>query len=99
MTLKYELIGVPNQRFSTAINGNSLELSFRTFRGIMYATIIIGQEVASAGNPCLPNAKIFPTSVERRIGASFFFRCSTDDYPSADTIESKECELCMEETR
>ena len=97
MTLKYELMGVPNQRFSTAINGNSLELSFRTFRGIMYATILIGQEVASAGNPCVPNASIFPKSIERRIGASFFFKCSTDDYPSAETIESGECILCSRE--
>lgn len=96
MKREFELIDYPNQRFSTMVDGNSVEITLRTFRGIIYANIAINQVLECAGRPCLPNTRIFPASVERKAGAFMYFKCETGDYPSYDKLGTQECVFTME---
>ena len=97
MKRTFDLVNFPNQRFSTLSNGYSVEFTFRTFRGIVYASMYIDNELACAGRPCLPNERIFPKQVERRIGASAYFACDTDEYPSYEAFNTPGCVFTLED--
>ena len=49
MKRTFDLVNFPNQRFSTLSNGYSVEFALRTFRGIVYASVYIDNELACAG--------------------------------------------------
>ena len=97
MKRTFELVNFPNQRFSTLSNGYSVEFTFRTFRGIVYASIYIDNDLVCAGRPCLPNRRIFPKPVETLIGASAYFACETDDYPSYEQFNTPACVFTLED--
>lgn len=97
MTRRFDLVRYPNQRFTTTCSGNSVALSLRMFKGIVYASVSVNGELACAGRPCLPNEPIFPKSVDYAIGGSFRFVCDGDDYPNYEAFGTEACYLVLEE--
>lgn len=96
MKRTFDLANFPNQRFSTLSNGYSVEFTFRTFRGVVYACMYVDEELVSAGRPCLPNDRIFPESAERLIGASAYFSCENNEYPSYEFFGTPGCVFTLE---
>lgn len=92
----FDLVKFPNQTFSTTVNGNSLEISLRTFRRIIYANITVNGALVEAGRRCLANEMIFSKSVAQTIGGNFRFICETDDYPNYQDFDGKKCVLSLE---
>lgn len=97
MKRSFELVNYPNQVFSTTAAGNSLEITLRTFRGVLYANVTINGVLQCAGARCLANRKVFPGRVETLMGASMYFSCMTDDLPSYQQFNTPQCELIIEE--
>lgn len=95
-TYLFDLVKFPNQTFSTTANGNSLEISLRTFRGIMYASITVNGTPIEAGRRCLANEMIFSNSVAQTIGGNFRFVCETNDFPNYQDFDGKRCVLSLE---
>lgn len=97
MTRRFDLVRYPNQRFTTTCSGNSVALSLRTFRGIVYASVAVNGVDVCCGRPCLPNEPIFPRPAEGAIGGSFRFVCDGDDYPNYEAFGTESCYLVLEE--
>ena len=96
MTRRFSLVRYPNQKFNTTCAGNSVAVSLRTFRGIVYANVSVNGELVCAGRPCLPNEPIFPRPVEVAIGGSFRFVCDGDEYPAWEKFGTEACYLVLE---
>lgn len=82
---------VPNQTFTTNINGSSFEFSFRSFRGLMYANVTIDGVLRQAGVRCVPNANLFKSAVNIAAGGIFRFNCLDDSYPSYTGFDGTTC--------
>ena len=97
MTRRFDLVRYPNQRFTTTCSGNSVAVSFRTFRGIVYASVAVNGVDVCCGRPCLPNEPIFQRPAEGAIGGSFRFVCDGDDYPNYEAFGTEACYLVLDE--
>lgn len=93
----FELVNYPNQIFSTTTAGNSVEITLRTFRGVIYANVSVNGVLMCAGARCLANKKIFPSRVENAMRATMYFECSTDDLPSYIQFNTPQCMLVIED--
>lgn len=82
---------VPNQKFNTNINGHTFEFEFRTFRGIMYANVLIDSTLVDAGVRCMPNQSLFPGKVNYLAGGIFQFKCLDGAYPSYEGFDGTTC--------
>jgi len=78
----YNLLKTPNQKFSTSMNGNAVEIRIRTFRGLMYVSISINGKLVESSVRAMPNTDLFGTTVRRTLGGNFMFVCvEKDEYP------------------
>jgi hypothetical protein len=97
MKRTFELVNYPNQIFSTTTAGNSVEITLRTFRGVIYANVSVNGVLMCAGARCIANKKIFPSRVENAMGATMYFECSTDKLPSYTQFNTPQCMLVIED--
>ena len=93
----FELVNYPNQIFSTTTAGNSVEITLRTFKGVIYANVSVNGVLMCAGARCLANKKVFPASVENAMGAIMYFECSTDELPNYLQFNTPQCMLVIED--
>lgn len=82
---------VPNQRFTTTVNGSQFEFSFRSFRGLMYANVTINGVLRQAGVRCVPNENLFKSTVNLAADGIFRFDCLDDSYPSYTGFDGTTC--------
>lgn len=97
MKRTFELVNYPNQIFSTTTAGNSVEITLRTFRGVIYANVSVNGVLMCAGARCLANKKVFPCRVENAMGATVYFECMTDALPSYLQFNTPQCVLVIED--
>lgn len=97
MKRKFELVNYPNQIFSTTTAGNSVEITLRTFRGVIYANVSVNGVLMCAGARCLANKKVFPSRVENAMRATVYFECMTDALPSYLQFNTPQCVLVIED--
>ena len=88
-----DLLSVPNQRFNTTLNGQSITIELRTYRSICYMSIMQNGEYLVAGVKCVPNAMLDIASVKKLINGNLVFNCLTSDYPSYDKFGTADCKL------
>lgn len=84
---------VPNQTFNTNINGRSFSFRFRTFRGIMYASVSIDNSIVESGVVCVSNQGLFSSDIDRAAGGKFMFMCMEDLYPSYELLDGTTCKF------
>lgn len=82
---------VPNQTFTTNVNGATFAFSFRSFRGLMYANVTIDGVLHQAGVRCVPNQSLFKGGVNNIAGGIFKFVCADDSYPSYRNFDGVTC--------
>lgn len=80
--ITYNLIQTPNQIFNVSPTDGDYEITIRSFRGYMYASIYRDGSVLSAGNRIISNMSIFPSAVCREVGGEFKVMCNTKDVPT-----------------
>ena len=78
--LTYELIKVPNLNFSTMLNGYTVTVHLRTFRGIVYASVYLEDKLYEAGRKAVLNQPLFTGRVNRKLGGEFMFEGEGEDY-------------------
>lgn len=84
---------VPNQRFTTNVNGHTFEFSFRTFRGLIYANVTIDGVMYHAGAMCIPNDSLFNSEVNHVANGIFRFDCIEDEYPKYNNFDGTTCKF------
>lgn len=72
---------VPNQRCSVRIDGVLYELTIKTARAIMAASITRDGIAVTHNAPCLPRRQIVPYRYLERDGGNFVFVTKNDAYP------------------
>lgn len=82
---------VPNQSFSTTVNGHLFEFEFRTFRSIMYANVSIDGLLVQAGARCIPDTSLFGGEVNALASGVFMFLCIDGNYPSFEDFDGTTC--------
>ena len=78
----YRLTNTPNMVFNISLNGLDFEVTIRSFRGAMYASISSDGIILSAGRRIVSNRPIFPVEVERMMNGSLRVLCSVADVPT-----------------
>ena len=71
---------IPNQSFSTYIDGVPYSITLRTAQGATLATIASNGETLATNTLCVPNGNILPYNARRK-GGNFRFICQDDKYP------------------
>ncbi len=76
-----QLLETANQKFSLIVNENTVQLTIRTYKGILYCTAHFNDELVEAGRKAMPNASIFSKRTNTLIGGDFMFRTESGEYP------------------
>lgn len=82
---------VPNQSFTTSVNGHLFEFTFRTFRGIMYANATVDGALVQAGARCVTDESVFNGTVNALADGTFSFICADGQYPSYEGFDGTTC--------
>lgn len=93
---KYNLLQTANQTFSTTLNGHVFDLWFRLFRGNLYCSCYIDNELAEAGYKAIINKPIFSNAVSNVAGGNFRFYSQTVDEVSIDKLNGYDIAFVFE---
>lgn len=93
----FELSSVPNQTFTTTLNGYGVEFYIRSFRGLLYCTINLNDGSKWAGARAITDMSIFPAWINRKIGGRLMFVGDADEYPDYTQFADGGFRLAYEE--
>jgi hypothetical protein len=72
---------IPNQMFSTVLNGDVYRIALRTIQGNTYMSVWLNDDILFYNQICTPNGFVNPYNYVSN-GGKFFFRCSDEEYPN-----------------
>ena len=84
--IQYDMLKTANQTFNVILNDHVVDLWFRSFRGNIYCSCYIDDELVEAGNKAHINNDLFTTNVASTLGGNFRFISSTEKEISIDKL-------------
>ena len=87
----------PNQQFFTNFNGYKIGVRLHTFRGIIYASIYINDEMTRSGVKCLNGINILGNSISQMVGCELKFETTQRRTPDSSLFNGADCVLYMNE--
>ena len=71
---------IPNQIFSTVLNGDVYRVLLRTIQGMTYMSVWLNDDVIFYNQLCTPNSFVNPYNYVST-GGKFYFKCDDEEYP------------------
>jgi len=87
----YSLGKFPNQSFSVSAGGIVINFKLHTYRGIIYADVMIDNATVCAGVRCANDNYILPAHWQRMAGGNFRFHDINGDYPNCQNFDGTTC--------
>lgn len=72
---------IPNQMFSTVLNGEVYRIMLKTIQGLTYMSVWINDDVIFYNQLCVPNSFVNPYNYVSQ-GGKFYFLCDDQEYPN-----------------
>ncbi len=72
---------IPNQMFSTVLNGRVYRIALRTIQGMTYMSVWLDNEIVFYNQLCVPNSFVNPYNYVSS-GGKFYFECDNEEYPN-----------------
>lgn len=93
----FELSSVPNQMFTTTLNGVGVEFYIRSFRGLLYCSVSLSDGTIFNGARAITGKSIFPASINRKLGGRLLFTGDESEYPDYTEFADGGFRLAFEE--
>ena len=90
--LTIPLSNVPNQSFEFAYGEYVYSVTLKTFRDIVYASVVINDEPVCQSIRCVNRGWLIPYEAIYSGKGNFMFECDSEDYPNYESF-GKSCYL------
>lgn len=98
MRYELELVkDVPNQQFFTENNGSKIGIRLHTYKGIVYASVYINDELKISGTKCVSGNNLLDNSLSQIVGCRIFFMTKNGVMPNSSMFGTLDCRLILEE--
>lgn len=98
MKYKFDMIqGVPNQSFYTLYNDHKIDIRLHTYKGLMYASISIDDELVRSGVKCFDKVNLLGNSLAQKLKCRIYFETLYNAVPNYKNINGVDCNLILED--
>ncbi len=84
--IQYDMLKTANQTFNVILNDHVVDLWFRSFRGNIYCSCYIDDELVEAGNKAHLNKDLFSSNIKLLLGGNFRFISTTEKSIALDKL-------------